>query len=748
METRFRDTERRMMTALEMVNMRVSYQVDVRSRESSEFYSRHHDAQKDHAAVRAEIEVLRRERLAYEQESIEVTERTTDTDGRVTEAAWTRRSLLSIMGYSQLADCIDLLFCLATQYRSFVQKMAPKRRTTRLNPSATPTPVTDTHTTTSVTNAQIQAMINEGVTAALAARDATRNGDDSHTSGTGVRRPVQVARECTYPDFLKCQPLNFKGTEGVVGLTQWFEKMESVYSISNCIVACQVKFATCTLQGNALTWWNSHVKTTIPEAAYAMPWRTLKKMMINKYCPRELALMRYRMFPEEIYQVEKYVGGLPDTIHGSVMATKPKTMQDAIEFATELMDKKINTWAERQADNKRKSDDTARNNQNQQPNKRQNTGRAYAAGNGDRRPYGGPKPLCSKCNYHHEGPCAPKCHKCNRFGHLGRDCKNPLNVNTGANQRVCFECGAQGHFKKDCPKLKNNNNRGNQVGNAKTQAKVYAVGNAGVNPDNNVVTGTFLLNNRYASILFDTGADRSFVSTAFSSRIVITPTALDHDYNVELADGRIYHAIIVCEEKIVRIPFGDKILFIRGDESSNKYGTRLNIISCTKAQEYLTKGCHVFLANIIATKDEDKSKEKRLEDMPFVQEFPEVFPEDLPARAPCRLAPSEMKELAEQLQELTEKGFIRPSSSPWGAPVLFVKKKDGSFRMYIDYKELNKLTVKNRYPLPRIDDLFDQLQGSSIYSMAHELNGITEDQFSKEISTLFQNSVPSSSVAS
>ncbi|GJT82506.1 putative reverse transcriptase domain-containing protein [Tanacetum coccineum] len=377
------------------------------------------------------------------------------------------------------------------------------------------------------------------------------------------------------------------------------------------------------------------------------------------------------------------------------------------------------------------------------------------------------------------GPCAPKCHKCHRFGHLGRDCKNPLNVNTGANQRTCFECGAQGHFKKDCPKWKNNNNRGNQAGNAKAQAKVYAVGNAGANPDNNVVTGTFLLNNRYASILFDTGADRSFVSTAFSSRIVITPTALDHDYNVELADGRIvglntiirgctlnllnhpfnidlmpvelgsfdviigmdwlakYHAVIVCAEKIVRIPFGDEILIVRGDGSSNKHGTRLNIISCTKAQEYLTKGCHVFLANITATKDEDKSKEKRLEDVPVVQEFPEVFPEDLPgipptrqvefridlvpgatpvARAPYRLAPSEMKELAEQLQELTDKGFIRPSSSPWGAPVLFVKKKDGSFRMCIDYRELNKLTVKNRYPLPRIDDLFDQLQGSSIYS--------------------------------
>ena len=133
---------------------------------------------------------------------------------------------------------------------------------------------------------------------------------------------------------------------------------------------------------------------------------------------------------------------------------------------------------------------------------------------------------------------------------------------------------------------------------------------------------------------------------------------------------------------------------------------------------------------------ENKPNEKHLEDVPVVKDFPEVFPDDLPglpphrqiefqidlvpeaapvARAPYRLAPSEMKELAEQLGELSEKGFIWPSSSPWGAPVLFVKKKDETFRMCIDYRELNKLTVKNRYPLPRIDDLFDQLQGSSVY---------------------------------
>ncbi|GJQ89231.1 putative reverse transcriptase domain-containing protein [Tanacetum coccineum] len=172
-------------------------------------------------------------------------------------------------------------------------------------------------------------------------------------------------------------------------------------------------------------------------------------------------------------------------------------------------------------------------------------------------------------------------------------------------------------------------------------------------------------------------------------------------------------------------------------ESSNGRESRLMVISCSKVQEYMAKGCQAFLAQISATKEEDKSEGKQVKDVPIVRDFPEVFPEDFPglppvrpvefqidlipgaapvARAPYCLAPSEMKELSEQLQELSDKGFIRPSSSPWGASVLFVKKKDGSFTMCIDYRELNKLTVKNRYPLPRIDDLFDQLQGSSIYS--------------------------------
>ncbi|GKC62461.1 reverse transcriptase domain-containing protein [Tanacetum coccineum] len=380
-----------------------------------------------------------------------------------------------------------------------------------------------------MTAAAVEQLIEARVFAALANHETLQNstnghGEESHNSSTGTRGIKRNTRECTYKDFLNCQPLTFKGTEGVVVLAQWFEKMESVFHISNCAVENQVKFATCTFLGNALTWWNSHMKTVTQDVAYVMDWKTLKKMMTVKYCPRgeikkleiklwnlkvkgtditsytlrfqELALMCRRMFPEESDEVEKYVGGLPDMIRGNVMSYQPKTMEQAIEFANDQMDQKVLTISERQAEQKRKLEFNAGNNQGyQQQNKRQNTGRAYTTGPGEKREYTGSLPLCTKCNYHHKGPCAPRCNKCKKIGHLARDCRvsgpsgnnnNRENSGTTQNAITCYECGVQGDFKKDCPKLKNGN-RGNQRGNGNAPTKVFVVGNAGTNSDSNVV---------------------------------------------------------------------------------------------------------------------------------------------------------------------------------------------------------------------------------------------------------------------
>nr|GEZ40572.1 reverse transcriptase domain-containing protein [Tanacetum cinerariifolium] len=252
-----------------------------------------------------------------------------------------------------------------------MDKMASTRRSTRATPATTTTP------TTTVTNAQLQALIDRGIATALAEpyADRSRNGNNSNDLGTGGRRKMTTQRECTYTDFLKCQSMSFQGTEGVV-----------------------VKFASCTLQGSALTWWNSQMRAVGQDVAYAMTWAALKRMITDKYCLRESA------------KVERYIGGLPDMIHGSVKASKPQSMQEAIYLDTEMMDKKMLTHVEHQAEHKRKFDDISRNNQNQQqPFKWNNMARAYSAWPGDKKPYGGTKHLCSNCNYHHDGPCAPKC---------------------------------------------------------------------------------------------------------------------------------------------------------------------------------------------------------------------------------------------------------------------------------------------------------------------------------------------------
>ncbi|GJY00065.1 reverse transcriptase domain-containing protein [Tanacetum coccineum] len=390
-----------------------------------------------------------------------------------------------------------------------------------------------TITRSGMTLEAIEELVNRRVEEALAAYKVTRaanaleaesqsqngsdgdNGNGNPNENNRGARPF--ARECTYQDFMKCQPLNFKGTKGVIGLI------------------------------SALTWWNSHKRTIGTEAAFAMSWRELIKLMAEN------------------------VGG-------------------------------------------------------------QNVARAYTAGNNKRRGYDGPLPYCSKCKLHYEGPCIMKCGKCNKVRHMARDCKNAVAVPTTqralvVNQRVptCFECGRQGHYRNKCPRLKNQNH-GNKAGKKTEEArgKAYVLGGGDANPDSNVVTGTFLLNNPNASMLFDSGADRSFVSTTFSTLLDITPDTLDVSYAVELADGRIYktntvlrgctlgllghpinidlmpvelgsfdviigmdwlanhHAVILCDEKIVRIPYGDEVLIVQGDRSNKGKKSMLSIISCTK----------------------------------------------------------------------------------------------------------------------------------------------------------------------
>nr|GEY41462.1 hypothetical protein [Tanacetum cinerariifolium] len=345
------------------------------------------------------------------------------------------------------------------------------------------------------------------------------------------------------------------------------------------------------------------------EVAYAMPWKTLRQMMIVKYFPRgeikklevelwnlkvkgtyitsytlrlhELALLCERRFSEESNEIERYVGGLPKMIRGNVMSYEQKSMQKAIEFANEQMDQKLFGIADRQADNKRKFNNTSGNQQNQQTFKRNNNvTRPYAAG---------------------------------RAAYTNNNNNNYNNQRaTAAYQGVhtCFECEAQGHFKNNCPKLGNRNhgnkNQGNQnqAGNGNVVAREYRVGTAGGNPDANVVT------------------------ELDSFDVIICMDWL-----------KTYHAVIVCDEKIVRVPFGNETLIIRCNRSSNE--THLNIISCTKTRKYLLKGYFIFLANITTKSIKDKSEEKQVENVPIVRDFFDVFPEDLPANSEEPLYASE-----------------------------------------------------------------------------------------------------------
>ncbi|GKB51850.1 putative reverse transcriptase domain-containing protein [Tanacetum coccineum] len=350
---------------------------------------------------------------------------------------------------------------------------------------------------------------------------------------------------------------------------------KELFHISNCPLRYQVKYASCTLMDGALTWWNSYKRTVGVDAAYVMTWKALMKLMIERL--QELTLLCTKMALKE--------------------------------------EDKLKGYAIKNVENKRRFNNNQRDNhaQQQPPFKRQNVNgqnvaRAYTVENNvERKWYVGALPYYSKYRLNHEGPCMVKCGNCKRVGHMTRDYRTtiaatPQRALVGNQMGItCYECGRPGHYRNECLKLRNQN-RGNKTGNKTrnndAKARAYAIGGGGANPDLNIVTGHPF--------------DIDLIPVELSSFDVI----VGMDWLAK------YHAVIVYDKKIVRIPCGDEVLIIKGDGCNGGSKSKLSIISCTKTQKYIQKGCQVYLAQVTTRKSDDESEEKRLEDVPIVRDFP------------------------------------------------------------------------------------------------------------------------------
>ncbi|KAI3821419.1 hypothetical protein L1987_08987 [Smallanthus sonchifolius] len=441
----------------------------------------------------------------------------------------------------------------------------------------------------------------------------------------------------------------------------------------------------------------------------ALPWDEVKRLMTEEFCPRnevkkleaefwdlaqdggeslayttpfhELSLLVPHMVTPLSRCIEKYIGGLPRQIQDTVLGRNPATLEDAIRLSATLTDNHVKAGTLTRKGTKKVPDTTTPPIHNKEAttepshNNKKRKARNYAmvtpaipvnqvapmVQTPAKKPYVGIYPLCATCNYHHlqNIPCR-LCTHCGKYGHT-------VNV-----------CRAKALAGQVNPPNRTNPQVANQGVPAITNGRAcYECGN----PNHLRDQCPRLINARQGG-----ARGRAFNINANEAQA-----------NNDVVNGRDWisnhHAEVICFEKCIRIPLpSGETLRVFGE----KLCKGLKLMSCTTAQKYLRKKYVAFVAHVVQKDVKEKTNPV--------------------ARAPYRLAPSEMQELASQLQELSDKGFIRPSHSPWGAPVLFVKKKDGSFRMCIDYRELNKLTIKNRYPLPRIDDLFDQLQGSTCFS--------------------------------